>query len=47
MCRQEEAGSKERLRIALLNVDYVTTFELPFRLVLTRAAQLIAVLREE
>ncbi|EJC1903217.1 hypothetical protein MX939_004052 [Escherichia coli] len=47
VCRQEEAGSKERLRIALLNVDYVTTFELLFRLVLTRAPQLIAVLREE
>ncbi|EOZ4466092.1 DNA-binding protein, partial [Escherichia coli] len=31
-CWQTEAGPEERLRIALLNVDYVTSFELPFRL---------------
>ncbi|MEH8663271.1 helix-turn-helix domain-containing protein, partial [Klebsiella quasipneumoniae subsp. similipneumoniae] len=36
----------ERLRIALLNVDYVTSFELPFRLLLVRAPQLIADVRE-
>ncbi len=41
-CRQTEAGPEERLRIALLNVDYVTSFELPFRLLLTRTPQLIA-----
>ncbi|ERE18692.1 hypothetical protein EC09BKT24447_1593 [Escherichia coli 09BKT024447] len=35
------------MRIALLNVDYVTSFELPFRLLLTRTPQLIAALREE
>lgn len=46
-CRQAQAGAEERLRIALLNVDYVTSFELPFRLLLTRAPQLIASLREE
>lgn len=46
-CRQAEAGPEERLRIALLNVDYVTSFELPFRLLLTRTPQLIAALREE
>ncbi|KAG6330953.1 hypothetical protein ID866_8136 [Astraeus odoratus] len=46
-CRQLKAGAEERLRIALLNVDYVTSFELPFRLVLTRAPQLIAGLRDE
>ena len=46
-CRQTEAGPEERLRIALLNVDYVTSFELPFRLLLTRAPQQIAALREE
>lgn len=46
-CRQQKAGAEERLRIALLNVDYVTSFELPFRLLLTRAPQLIAGLREE
>ncbi len=41
-CRQAEAGPEERLRIALLNVDYVISFELPFRLLLTRTPQLIA-----
>jgi hypothetical protein len=46
-CRQLNAGVEERLRIALLNVDYVTSFELPFRLLLTRAPQLIAALRDE
>ncbi|KFC00980.1 hypothetical protein GTGU_03636 [Trabulsiella guamensis ATCC 49490] len=46
-CRQLQAGAEERLRIALLNVDYVTSFELPFRLLLTRAPQLIAGLRDE
>ncbi|CSN68330.1 Uncharacterised protein [Shigella sonnei] len=35
-CRDTGAGARERLRIALLNVDYVTSFELPFRLLLTR-----------
>ncbi len=37
---------RERLRIALPNVDYVTSFELPFRLLLVRAPQLIADVRE-
>ncbi len=46
-CRQTGAGPEERLRIALLNVDYVTSFELPFRLLLTRTPQIIAVLRNE
>ncbi|WP_054181067.1 helix-turn-helix domain-containing protein [Trabulsiella odontotermitis] len=46
-CRQLQAGAEERLRIALLNVDYVTSFELPFRLLLTRTPQLIAGLRDE
>lgn len=46
-CRQMQAGAEERLRIALLNVDYVTSFELPFRLLLIRAPQLIAGLRDE
>jgi hypothetical protein len=45
-CRQLQAGAEERLRIALLNVDYVTSFELPFRLLLVRAPQLIADVRE-
>jgi hypothetical protein len=46
-CRQEKAGSEARLRLALLNVDYVTSFELPFRLQLIRAPQLIDRLRGE
>ncbi|WP_411545785.1 DNA-binding protein [Klebsiella pneumoniae] len=45
-CRQLRAGAEERLRIALLNVDYVTSFELPFRLLLVRAPQLAAHVRE-
>ncbi|POT56565.1 DNA-binding protein [Citrobacter amalonaticus] len=44
-CQREHAGAEERLRIALLNVDYVTSFELPFRLILTRTPQLIDKLR--
>jgi hypothetical protein len=46
-CRRDNAGSVERLRIALLNVDYVTSFELPFRLLLLRTPQYIARLRNE
>ncbi|MBB1201742.1 DNA-binding protein [Enterobacteriaceae bacterium 89] len=46
-CQQEKAGSEARLRMALLNVDYITSFELPFRLQLIRAPQLIAHLRSE
>ncbi|MDQ9130474.1 hypothetical protein RDT67_29195 [Serratia fonticola] len=46
-CHQVQAGNAERLRIALLNVDYVTSFELPFRLLLVRGPQLIAGLRDE
>ncbi|TXE26762.1 DNA-binding protein [Serratia marcescens] len=46
-CRQLKAGAEERLRIALLNVDYVTSFELPFRLLLLRTPQMIAGLRDE
>lgn len=46
-CREEKAGSEERLRIALLNVDYVSSFELPFRLLLIRTPQLIERLRNE
>lgn len=46
-CRQSGLGAEERLRLALLNVDYVSSFELPFRLLLVRAPQLIAGLRDE
>ena len=46
-CQASGAGAEERLRIALLNVDYVTSFELPFRLLLTRAPQLIDAVRKE
>lgn len=45
-CREQQAVPEERLRLALLNVDYVTSFELPFRLLLLRAPQLIAAVRE-
>ena len=45
-CRENRANSEERLRTALLNVDYVTSFELPFRLLLIRTPQLIAGMRE-
>lgn len=45
-CREQQAAPEERLRIALLSVDYVTSFELPFRLLLLRAPQLIAEVRE-
>lgn len=46
-CRQEKAGSEARLRLALQNVDYVTSFELPFRLQLIRSPQIIDRLRSE
>ncbi len=46
-CHHLKAGSEERLCIALLNVDYVTSFELPFRLQLIRAPQLIDQVRKE
>jgi len=46
-CQENKLGAEERLRFALLNVDYVTSFELPFRLLLTRAPQLINSVREE
>lgn len=46
-CHDQKSGAEERLRLALLNVDYVTSFELPFRLLLTRAPQLIDSIRNE
>lgn len=46
-CGYLKAGAEERLRIVLLNVDYVTSFELPFRLLLLRTPQLISGLRDE
>lgn len=46
-CRENKAGAEDRLRFALLNVDYVTSFELPFRLLLTRTPQLINRVRDE
>lgn len=46
-CRDTGAGARERRRTALLNVDYVTSFELPFRLLLTRTPQMIDSLRRE
>ena len=46
-CRAQKSGAADRLRHALLNVDYVTSFELPFRLLLTRTPQLIDDIRDE
>ncbi|ASV56520.1 MULTISPECIES: DNA-binding protein [Lelliottia] len=46
-CRQAKAGSEARLYLALQHVDYVTSFELPFRLQLIRAPQIIDLLRSE
>ncbi|EKS6645977.1 DNA-binding protein [Enterobacter hormaechei] len=46
-CQQQRLGSAERLRLALCPVDYVTSFELPFRLLLIRAPQLIDAIRQE
>ena len=46
-CHDQKSGAEERLRLALLNVDYVTSFELPFRLLLTRSPQLIDGIRNE
>lgn len=46
-CRDASATSEQRLRMALLGVDYVSSFELPFRLFLIRAPQLIADIRTE
>ncbi|HHA2249936.1 TPA: DNA-binding protein [Enterobacter ludwigii] len=40
-CQQQRLGSEERLRLALCSVDYVTSFELPFRLLLIRTPQLM------
>ncbi|WP_312740048.1 DNA-binding protein [Cedecea neteri] len=45
--QREPQDAEQRLRLALLNVDYVTSFELPFRLLLLRAPQLIDKLRSE
>lgn len=46
-CCQLKAGAEERLRAALLNADYVTSFELPFRFQLIRAPQLIDLVRKD
>ncbi len=45
MSAGKKANSETRLRTALLNVDYATSFELPFRLLLIRAPQLVDRLR--
>ncbi len=46
-CQGNKADTVERLRIDLLNVDYVTSFELLFRLLFTGTPQLIACVRDE
>lgn len=45
-CLQTRAGVEERLRLALQSLDYVTSFELPFRLLLIRAPQMMASARD-
>ncbi|VEB97711.1 Uncharacterised protein [Cedecea lapagei] len=45
--QREPQDAEQRLRLALLNVDYVTSFELPFHLLLLRAPQLIDKMRSE
>jgi hypothetical protein len=46
-CQEQRLGSEERLRLALCSVDYVTSFELPFRLLLIRTPQLIDAIRQD
>jgi hypothetical protein len=46
-CQENQLHSEERLLLAMSSVDYVTSFELPFRLMLVRAPQLIDRLREK
>lgn len=46
-CQQQRLGSEARLLLALRSVDYVTSFELPFRLLLIRTPQLIDSIRQE
>jgi hypothetical protein len=46
-CQQQRLGADDRLRLALRSVDYITSFELPFRLLLIRAPQAINKLGDE
>ncbi|WP_337049997.1 DNA-binding protein [Serratia fonticola] len=46
-CQEQQADSLSRLKAAFATVDYLTSFELPFRLMLIRAPQLIDHLRED
>lgn len=45
-CREQRSVPEERVRLVLMNVEYVTSFELPFRLLLLRAPQLFAEVKE-
>lgn len=45
--QQQHAGEVDRVRMALRRLSYVTSYELPFRLLLIRAPQAIEKLRDE
>jgi hypothetical protein len=47
MVQQQHAGEIARVRLALHSLPYVTSYELPFRLLLIRAPQAIEKLRDE
>lgn len=47
MVQQPHAGEIARVRLALHSLPYVTSYELPFRLLLIRAPQAIEKLRDE
>lgn len=47
ICREESLGEMERARLAFNLVDYITSEDLPFRLLITRAPQAMAAIGDE
>jgi hypothetical protein len=47
ICREEPLGEMARARLAFNLVDYITSEDLPFRLLITRAPQAMAAIGEE
>lgn len=47
ICREESLGDMERARLAFNLVDYITSEDLPFRLLITRAPQAMAAIGDE
>ena len=47
ICREESLGEMARARLAFNLVDYITSEDLPFRLLITRAPQAMAAIGEE